>query len=118
MITDSDNYQINLKKRKRYFELAHFKYQWRSYQKRILDDLDYHMNDNALHIVAPPGSGKTILGLEVAVRLNKPTLILAPTLAIRDQWTQWNGSPQIYIIQNTSQLSPTKRYTQLLPIQR
>lgn len=86
MITDSDNYQINLKKRKRYFELAHFKYQWRSYQKRILDDLDYHMNDNALHIVAPPGSGKTILGLEVAVRLNKPTLILAPTLAIRDQW--------------------------------
>lgn len=75
-----------LGEKKKYFETAHFKYSWRSYQKRILDNLNYHMDDNALHIVAPPGSGKTILGLEVAVRLNKPTLILAPTLAIRDQW--------------------------------
>ena len=28
------------------------------------------------------------MGLEVALRLNKPTLILAPTLAIRNQWIQ------------------------------
>lgn len=42
--------------------------------------------DKHLHVIAPPGSGKTVLGLEVALRLNKPTLILAPTLAIRNQW--------------------------------
>ncbi|WP_233603949.1 DEAD/DEAH box helicase family protein [Pedobacter sp. KBW01] len=61
---------------------------WRKYQQRILDHLDEHIADRHLHIIAPPGSGKTILGLEVAIRLNKPTLILAPTIAIRNQWIQ------------------------------
>ena len=65
-----------------------FKYSWRSYQQRVLDELEHHLDDSHLHIIAPPGSGKTILGLEVAIKLNKPTLILAPTLAIRDQWIQ------------------------------
>ena len=65
-----------------------FKYEWRKYQKRVLDELSKHIDDNHLHIVAPPGSGKTILGLEVAIRLNKPTLIFAPTIAIRNQWIQ------------------------------
>ncbi|WP_107037938.1 DEAD/DEAH box helicase family protein [Brumimicrobium mesophilum] len=63
-----------------------FKYSWRKYQERVLTELDEHLLDKHLHIIAPPGSGKTILGLEVAIRLNKPTLILAPTLAIRNQW--------------------------------
>ncbi len=63
-----------------------FKYPWRKYQKRVLDELEEHLEDSHLHIIAPPGSGKTILGLEVSLRLNKPTLILAPTTAIRDQW--------------------------------
>lgn len=53
-----------------------------------MDELNSHMEDNHLHVVAPPGSGKTVLGLEVMLRLNKPTLILAPTLAIRNQWIQ------------------------------
>ena len=65
-----------------------FKYSWRSYQQRVLDELDAHLNDNHLHIIAPPGSGKTVLGLEVALRLNKPTIIFAPTIAIRNQWVQ------------------------------
>jgi superfamily II DNA or RNA helicase len=54
----------------------------------VLDDLRNHLADRHLHVIAPPGSGKTVLGLEVALRLNKPTLILAPTLAIRNQWIQ------------------------------
>jgi superfamily II DNA or RNA helicase len=65
-----------------------FKYPWRKYQSRVLEELDEHLDDNHLHIIAPPGSGKTILGLEVALRLNKPTLIFAPTIAIRNQWIQ------------------------------
>ncbi|MDF9800025.1 superfamily II DNA or RNA helicase [Catalinimonas alkaloidigena] len=63
-----------------------FKYNWRKYQKRVLDELEEHLKDDHLHIIAPPGSGKTVLGLEVALRLNKPTLIFAPTVAIRNQW--------------------------------
>lgn len=65
-----------------------FKYSWRKYQQRVLDDLQDHLHDQHLHVIAPPGSGKTVLGLEVALRLNKPTLILAPTIAIRNQWVQ------------------------------
>jgi superfamily II DNA or RNA helicase len=65
-----------------------FKYDWRRYQKRVLDELEGHLDDNHLHVIAPPGSGKTVLGLEVALRLNKPTLIFAPTVAIRNQWIQ------------------------------
>lgn len=65
-----------------------FKYPWRKYQQRVLDALQDQIRDNHLHVIAPPGSGKTVLGLEVAVRLNKPTLIIAPSIAIRNQWVQ------------------------------
>ena len=65
-----------------------FKYPWRNYQQRVLQELSHHLSDKHLHVIAPPGSGKTVLGLEVTLRLNKPVLILAPTIAIRNQWIQ------------------------------
>ena len=65
-----------------------FKYTWRKYQQRVLNSLDEYLKDRHLHVIAPPGSGKTILGLEVILRINQPTLILAPTTAIRNQWIQ------------------------------
>jgi superfamily II DNA or RNA helicase len=37
--------------------------------------------------VAAPGSGKTILGLELMRRFGRPALVLAPTRTIRDQWS-------------------------------
>jgi superfamily II DNA or RNA helicase len=67
---------------------AKFIYSWRKYQQRVLNELDNHLKDRHLHVIAPPGSGKTVLGLEVVLRLNKPTLILAPTIALKDQWIQ------------------------------
>ncbi len=63
-----------------------FRFAWRPYQERILKQLEEYLDDDHLHVVAAPGSGKTVLGLEVVRRLNRPTLVLAPTLAIRDQW--------------------------------
>ena len=43
--------------------------------------------EKKLHIVAPPGSGKTILGLYVwAELLKKPALVLSPNSAIQAQW--------------------------------
>jgi superfamily II DNA or RNA helicase len=63
-----------------------FQYTWRSYQARVLEELERFLDDDHLHVVAAPGSGKTVLGLEVMRRLNRPTLILAPTITIRNQW--------------------------------
>ena len=61
---------------------------WRRYQRRVLENLDRHLENRHLHLVALPGSGKTVLGLEVMLRVNKPTIILAPTLTIKEQWLQ------------------------------
>lgn len=66
----------------------HFKGKFRSYQQKVLDNLNAHLKDNKLHIVAAPGAGKTTLGIEVIARLKRPVLIFAPTLTIRDQWKE------------------------------
>lgn len=63
-----------------------FKFTWRSYQAQFLEDFQTHLDDNHLHVVAPPGSGKTVLGLEMIRRINTKTLIFSPTLTIRNQW--------------------------------
>lgn len=40
-----------------------------------------------IHVVAPPGSGKTILGLYLwACMIKKPALVLSPNSAIQAQW--------------------------------
>ncbi|WP_261300360.1 DEAD/DEAH box helicase family protein [Sphingomonas alpina] len=63
-----------------------FQGRWRDYQDQVLADLDTHLADDKLHVVAAPGSGKTVLGLEVMRRIGQPALILAPTIAVRNQW--------------------------------
>ncbi len=63
-----------------------FKYPWRPYQDRVLKDANKHLSDGKVNIVAAPGSGKTILGLELARRLGKPVIIFAPTVTIKKQW--------------------------------
>ena len=40
------------------------------------------------HLVAPPGSGKTLLGFEILRRLGAPALVLAPNSAIQAQWAR------------------------------
>ncbi len=60
--------------------------EWRDYQARVLGEIDTLLADQRVHVVAAPGSGKTILGLEIVRRLGRPALILAPTTTIRDQW--------------------------------
>jgi superfamily II DNA or RNA helicase len=46
--------------------------------------------------VLPPGSGKTVLGLELARRLGRRTMVLTPNTAVQAQWlAQWKefGGP-------------------------
>ncbi|MEM8725146.1 MAG: DEAD/DEAH box helicase family protein, partial [Pseudomonadota bacterium] len=61
---------------------------WRDYQARILDEMADHLGDDRLHVVAAPGAGKTVLGLEIVRRLGQPALVFAPSVAIRDQWRE------------------------------
>ena len=70
------------------FEGAAFRGTFRSYQQRILDNADKYLSDGRINVVAAPGSGKTVLGLELILRLAKPCIILSPTTTIRDQWGQ------------------------------
>lgn len=61
---------------------------WRSYQARVLAEMDVHLADARLHIVAAPGSGKTVLGLEAMRRIGRRALVLSPSITIRDQWRE------------------------------
>ena len=68
------------------FEGVKFNGVFRSYQQQILDKAECHLKDGRINIVAAPGSGKTILGLELICRLGERALILSPTTTIRNQW--------------------------------
>lgn len=68
------------------FTHVQFRGTFRSYQQRVLDHADQYLNDGKINIVAAPGSGKTVLGLELIRRLGEPCIILSPTTAIREQW--------------------------------
>ena len=50
--------------------------------------MDSYLEDRRLHLVAAPGSGKTVLGLEIVRRIDQSTLVLAPTITIRNQWIE------------------------------
>ena len=68
------------------FEGVEFRGTFRGYQQRVLDNLDGYVAKGKLNIVAAPGSGKTILGLEIIRRLGEACLIISPTNATRDHW--------------------------------
>lgn len=62
------------------------------HQQRALAafELDRQRGNAATYLVVPPGGGKTLIGLEVARRLGRPTVVLCPNTAIQTQWiTQW-----------------------------
>lgn len=62
--------------------------QFRNYQQRVLDQSKSYLDDGKIHVVAAPGSGKTILGLELITRLNQATIILSPSIIIKHQWIE------------------------------
>jgi superfamily II DNA or RNA helicase len=63
----------------------------RHYQADVLERVDVGTAE-PLHIVAPPGSGKTLLGLLLAMRRGSCTVVLAPTTTIRAQWARQAAS--------------------------
>lgn len=67
-------------------ECLAFKGKWRAYQERVLNRASMHLEDEKIHIVAAPGSGKTTLGIELIKRIGENCLVLTPSITIRDQW--------------------------------
>lgn len=70
------------------FDRMQFGGQWRDYQRRVIDEFEHLIGDDRVHVVAAPGSGKTVLGLELARRIGRPALMLSPTVAVRNQWIE------------------------------
>lgn len=72
----------------------------RDHQRDVLEELDEQLangHKNAKEhprawVVLPPGAGKTIVGLDVARRLQQPTVIFSPNTAIQMQWVaEWSA---------------------------
>jgi superfamily II DNA or RNA helicase len=65
-----------------------FRFPLRRYQQEIIEltRLKLERGERQLHIVAPPGAGKTIIGLQLAAQLEQNTLIISPTTTIQAQW--------------------------------
>ena len=64
--------------------------QWRGYQSQCLDafEADRAAGRHQTLLVAPPGSGKTVVGLEVVRRLGVPAVVLCPSRTIQRQWSE------------------------------
>jgi hypothetical protein len=65
-----------------------FRYPFRKYQRLILAEFETSQPDHKYHIVAPPGSGKTIIGLELIRRFGHPAVVFSPTTTIQAQWRE------------------------------
>ncbi len=60
------------------------------YQQEAIQTLldAYQAGERRLHLVAPPGAGKTLMGLELIRRLQQRAVVLSPTTTIQAQWVQ------------------------------
>ena len=58
------------------------------YQQDVLNTFEKEINrwDKKIHVVAPPGSWKTIMGLEMISRIEWNHLILVPNITLQYQW--------------------------------
>jgi hypothetical protein len=65
-------------------------YPWRRYQDQVLQAFegDRRNGRRRTYIVAPPGSGKTLLGMEMVRRLGARALVLVPNTAVQGQWVR------------------------------
>lgn len=76
----------------RFRELRFFG-EWRPYQRAALAAFEKarHHGQPSMHLVAPPGSGNTLLGVEMIRRVGRRTLVLAPNEATQRQWPRAVG---------------------------
>ena len=70
------------------FDELSFGGEWRRYQKAAIAafERDRAAGQRRTHIVAPPGSGKTLVGVELVRRIGRRALVLTPNSAVQVQW--------------------------------
>ena len=70
------------------FEDLSFGGTWRRYQTAAIAafERDRAAGRRRTHLVAPPGSGKTLLGVELIRRIDRRALVLTPNSAVQVQW--------------------------------
>lgn len=73
------------------FSSLFFHHPFRKYQRMILAQVEAGEGDHKYHIVAPPGAGKTIVGLELIRRFGYPAVVFSPTSTIQRQWQEKLG---------------------------
>jgi superfamily II DNA or RNA helicase len=93
------------------FDKLRFRGRWRRYQELALDALDHDVarGGSRTHIVAPPGSGKTLLGVEAIRRIGRPALVLVPNTAVQTQWLRavqlFDGDPTVAAADTSAPIS-------------
>src|ERR687883_707415 len=71
-----------------------YRHPFRRYQRLALEAFEQARGrgERSCYLVLPPGAGKTVLGLEMARRLGRRTLVLCPNTAVQAQWLrQWQA---------------------------
>lgn len=74
------------------FTQTSFRHPFRRYQQLALERYERGLNTDRdrSYIVMPPGSGKTVVGLEILRRRGHRALVLTPNTAVQAQWLrQW-----------------------------
>lgn len=95
----------------------HFRHPFRKYQRQILEQVGASRgSDRKHHIVAPPGSGKTIVGLEMIRRFDEPAVVFTPTATIQQQWCEevglfTEGPIQGYVNREPNGFAPINVFT-------
>ena len=72
----------------KHYSGVEFKYTFRDYQRQFLDNIQEYLSDDKIHVVAAPGAGKTILALEMCRQIDEKTLVIVPSIAIKEQWIE------------------------------
>lgn len=76
----------------------------------VLDQIATTDGDRRYHIVAPPGAGKTIVGLELIRRWSQPAVVFAPTATIQEQWRDKLAlfTPPGFELESVASLNPAR----------
>lgn len=73
-------------KNKPTFDSVSYRGGFRDYQRHLLMRVESRLDDSKLNIVTPPGSGKVLLGLEIAHHIGNPCIILTANASLCHHW--------------------------------